>query len=71
MMEIPSDSIGLPSKVFNAHLDKMLEIGQLNPDILPYMNGGQQYVINELKKSIKRIKSKYEAIPDTEDVSSE
>ncbi len=38
MMDIPSDPTGLPRDVFNHHLDKMLETGELNPDILPYMN---------------------------------
>ncbi len=40
-------------------LDKMLETGELNPDILPYMNEFQQQVANEIKKALKRIKRKY------------
>lgn len=71
-MEIPSDPTGLPPKVFNAHLDKMMETGQLNPDILPYMNQFQQGVCNEVKKAFKRIKNKYagQISEDTEGVES-
>lgn len=68
MMEIPSDPTGLPRKVFNKHLDALMETGQLNPDILPYMSSDQQWLINELKKSIVRIKKKYarQTFKDTE-----
>lgn len=59
MMEIPADPTGLPSKVFNAHLDSFLQTSELNPDILPHMNEFQQQVINEVKKSLKRLRSKY------------
>ena len=68
MIDIPADPTGLPTKVFNAHLDKMMETATCNPDILPYMNQFQQAVINEVKKSFKRIKNKYagETSEDTE-----
>lgn len=50
---------GLPRKVFNHHLDALLETGQLNPDIIPYMDADQWRVINEVKKSLIRITNKY------------
>jgi hypothetical protein len=59
MMEIPADPTGLPSKIFNLHLDSYMETGELNPEILPMMNEWQQGVINEVKKSFKRLKNKY------------
>ena len=58
-MEIPADPTGLPRKVFNAHVDALLETGQLNPDILPHMSDDQQWIINEVKKSLNRLKAKY------------
>lgn len=70
MLQIPSDPTGLPSKVFNAHLDNMMETGMFNPDMFPLMSEFQQGVINEVKKSLKRIKNKYEAITSTEDTES-
>lgn len=59
---------GLPPKVFNNHLDALLETSQLNPDILYYMSKDQQIIINEVKKSITRLKRKYarQTIGDTE-----
>lgn len=59
MMEIPASDTPLPRKVFNHHIDRFIETGQLNPDILPFMDTGQQYVINEVKKSLNRLKNKY------------
>lgn len=60
MLEIAPHAEGLPRKVFNTHLDALMSTGELNPDIIPYMNERQQDIINELKKSIKRFKAKYE-----------
>ena len=44
----------LERKVFNAHLDRMLETGTLNPDIIPHLDKYQAYAINEVKKSLVR-----------------
>ena len=49
----------LERKVFNSHLDKLLETGQLNPDIIPYCDMYQMMCYNEVKKALKRIKNKY------------
>ncbi len=46
---------GLPRLVFNKHLDALLKTGKLNPDIIPLLNRDQQLVINEVKKSLKRM----------------
>lgn len=59
MLDIPAHPNGLPVKVFNAHLDALMTTGQLNPDIIPYMDARQQDIINEVKKSINRFKSKH------------
>lgn len=50
----------LPLKEWRKHLDALLETGKLNPDIIPYLNEEQRLVVNEVKKSIKRLKDKYE-----------
>ena len=60
MLGIEPANEGLPSKVFNKHLDAYLETGQLNPDIIPYLDCWQMRTINEVKKSLIRIKKKYE-----------
>lgn len=66
MLDIPADPIGLPSKVFNQHLDGMLIHGQLNPEIIEHMNDFQQGVINELKKALARLKNKNGDIQEVE-----
>lgn len=48
----------LDRKIFNSHLDKLLETGTLNPDILPYMDKWQTYAINEVKKALNRLSNK-------------
>lgn len=48
----------LERKVFNAHLDKLLETGTLNPDILPYLDKWQMYAMNECKKALIRLSNK-------------
>lgn len=48
----------LERKVFNAHLDRMLETGTLNPDIIPHLDKYQAYAINEVKKSLVRLSNK-------------
>lgn len=47
--------VPLPRKEFNRHLDVLLTTGQLNPDILPFMDSYQQRTINEVKKSLIRL----------------
>jgi hypothetical protein len=59
MVGIEPSSTPLPRKVFNHHLDALLETGQLNPDILPYMDAEQQWIVNEVKKSLIRINKRY------------
>lgn len=59
MLDIRPASEPLPKKVWNAHVDALIETGQLNPEILEFMSSDQQWVINEIKKSLTRIKKKY------------
>lgn len=59
MIGIEPHEEGLPRKVFNAHLDALIETSELNPEILPFMDASQQQVINEVKKSIIRLQNKY------------
>ncbi len=49
---------GLPIKDWNAWLDKYLTDGTGNADSYGYMNTAQQTTIQEIKKAMKRIKSK-------------
>lgn len=60
MLDIEPHPIGLERKRFNECIDKLLETGELNPEIIGYMNERQQGVINEVKKAFARIKRKYE-----------
>ena len=55
MLDMQPHPIGLPHKRFNQCIDKMMNTGKLNPEILEYMNADQLLVINEIKKSLKRI----------------
>lgn len=55
MLDIEPAQTPLPDKEWHKHLEGMLTHGKLNPDILPYLDHKQQYVINEIKKTIKRI----------------
>lgn len=59
MLGIEPANEPLPRKVFNHHLDKFLETGKLNPEILEHCDQTQQIVINEVKKSLIRLKNKY------------
>ena len=59
-MGMKADQEGLPRKEFNKHLDALLNTGQLNPEILEYCDVFQQRCYNEVKKSLTRLKSKYE-----------
>ena len=45
----------LDRKIFNMHLDNLLSTGQLNPDIIPWLDRKQAYCINEVKKSLVRL----------------
>lgn len=49
----------LPPKEWRKHLDALLETGQLNPEIISYLDEEQRLVANEVKKSLTRIKEKY------------
>lgn len=55
-----ADDQGLPRKEFNKHLDALLNTGQLNPEILEYMNTRQHDIINEVKKALIRLSNKNE-----------
>ena len=46
---------GIPQKEFNAEIDRYLTEHTLNADSYTNMSKAQQYVIQELKKSFKRI----------------
>ena len=48
----------LESKLWRMHLDNYMMTGMLNPDIIPHLDAFQTGVINEIKKSFARIKSK-------------
>ena len=55
MLGIEPSETPLERKIFNSHLDNFLKTGQLNPNIIPYCDKGQQYVLNEVKKALNRI----------------
>ena len=57
--------VPLGDKEWHAHLEGMLNTGQLNPDIIPYLNSYQWYCVNEIKKTFKRIKYRQGFIPET------
>lgn len=48
----------LDRKIFNSHLDRLLETGQLNPEILEHCNSYQQNALNEVKKALVRLSNK-------------
>lgn len=50
----------LEKKVFNAHVDRLLETGQLNPEILEFCDSRQIFALNEIKKALVRITNKNE-----------
>lgn len=58
MLDIPPHPEGLPSKIFNQHFDGLLTHGQLNPEILEFMNSYQQHAVNEVKKALSRLENK-------------
>ena len=45
----------LERKEFNKHLDNLLSTGQLNPDIIPWLDSRQAHCINEVKKALVRL----------------
>lgn len=48
----------LPAKEWHKHLEGLLNTGNINPDILWYLDYKQQYCINEIKKCFIRVKSR-------------
>lgn len=58
MMGIEPATEPLERKVYNAHLDKLLETGTLNPEILEHCDSYQQYALNEVKKALVRLSNK-------------
>jgi hypothetical protein len=49
---------GIPVKRFNECMDKYLTSGEINPDILYFCDARQQDILNEVKKSLVRLKNK-------------
>jgi hypothetical protein len=56
MLDIEPAQEPLPDKEWHQHLEGLLNIGELNPDIVPYLSSYQMYCVNEIKKTFKRIK---------------
>ena len=57
----------LPDKEWHRHLESLLNIGELNPDIIQFLDYKQQYCINEIKKTFKRVKYRENARQITKD----
>lgn len=53
-LDIPPADEPLPDKEWHKHLENMLDLGELNTDILWYLDYKQQYCINEIKKAYAR-----------------
>jgi len=51
----------LPDKEWHRHLEVFLNTGNVNPDILQFLDYKQMYLINEIKKAAKRVKYKENA----------
>lgn len=65
MLGIEPSPTPLDRDTFNKHFDHLLETGQFNPDILPYLDAFQTASVNEVKKAFKRIRSRtQEFIPE-------
>lgn len=60
MIGIEPASEPLDRKIYNAHFDKLLETGQLNPEILEHCDSYQMHALNEVKKSLVRLSKKHE-----------
>ncbi len=58
MLGINPALIPLERKVYNQHLDKLLETGTLNPEILEHCDSYQMYALNEVKKALTRLSNK-------------
>lgn len=58
MLDIRPSETPLEPKLWRSHLDNYMQTGMFNPDILPFLDTTQMIVINEIKKSFARIKSK-------------
>lgn len=48
----------LDRNIFNAHFDRLLETGELNPEILEYCDKYQQCALNHVKKALVRLSNK-------------
>lgn len=58
MLDIkPADS-PLPEKEFIRHIDKLMETGQLNPDILSHLDRYQTHTVWTIKKYYNRQRNK-------------
>ena len=58
MLGIEPAQEALDRKIYNAHFDKLLQTGLLNPEILEHCNSYQQFALNEVKKSLERLSNK-------------
>lgn len=56
MLDIEPAQEPLPAKEWHKHLESLLTVGEVNPDIIPYLDSYQMYCVNEIKKCYKRIK---------------
>jgi len=50
----------LDRNTYNKHVDRLLETGQLNPEILEFCDSKQIFALNEIKKALVRITNKDE-----------
>lgn len=55
MMQIEPAKEPIPAKEWHRHLHSMMTIGELNPDIIPYLDSYQMFCINEIKKYFARL----------------
>jgi len=58
MLGIEPSREPLDRKIYNSHVDRLLETGQLNPEILEFCDSRQQYALNEIKKALVSISNK-------------
>ena len=67
MMDISPAEVPLPDKEWHKHLEGMLTLGEVNPDIIPFLSAYQQYTINEIKKAYARFEYRERNIEKNED----
>lgn len=55
MLNIEPAQEPLPDKEWHKHIEGLLTVGEVNPDILEFLDHRQMYTINEIKKTFARI----------------